>query len=781
MKKTAKSQLYGQDWDWYREVGLFMNNCGMMEKLEEFIKEYVTTFERASDVPAIMRNMYEADVLFRTNFAGSMNAERYNIWWWEVMKCVLPIRQELMPECKLVVPEYSPTKLKMLLTEMGNGKVVALKYAAPKAKSKPTPDEKKQKKTKGKGKDKHAQASQEQQPDTAIVVHQPQPEVATVNTVNMSSDMMRAMKFPDDVNWIIDNACNMLTANGYSIESDMPHGVSAAIRAGLHLLLQGGDEVTYNGIAQGKWSRLKASIWKHLVTVSRTVVVERTQTPRQAAAQSQSPRSQSQSQSADLPDGARSEFDLLAAREFMVELGDDAMNLPVTFLGFVRLASNALKDEMRRTPVIAVHIRDVVKCVLKNVDSFLKPSLVNRVGSYLMREDTTNDDDDDATASGAAPIQTQITVLFPGKDDNAVDMDRALWFASLRAPVVYHLLHELCLDTPHAVQQTYSSHTEAFVLECGAKDSMYPSFKNRLTFWTSLWASLSSRVDALQALSTAHAVVTGVRAEPPAEVAEPEPGATSEIVEAESEPPAVPAHRASSTDFLCKSTAHTLGKSGIKVETLDDIRAVSALNYHVAYEAVNTALHHLDADCYVHTYNDTSTLRAVSMPAGFKFPFWGKVAFGPFVGKCEQRLQLGRVHGLDLYVVPDENGPPCAAWACRITQDSAEATVALRSMPFEVTLPRQSDEGAAKSVVLDMWFLEPLQAHIGKTDVCICRSQHDSDTNAKLPRKTVDNVVASLKRRLDAVYGQVVAEEPAAKVQRQRKDNIPKHLKHILM
>lgn len=242
-------------------------------------------------------------------------------------------------------------------------------------------------------------------------------------------------------------------------------------------------------------------------------------------------------------------------------------------------------------------------------------------------------------------------------------------------------------------------------------------------------------------------------------------------------------HRASSFDILCKSAAYTCGGETccLNVESFDDIRTFSTLNHHVAYEALKCALNHLIADCDVHTYNDTSALRAVSMPAGLKFPFWGRVVFGPFLSKGEQRLQLGRVHGIYLYIVPDENGPPCAAWSCRITQDDAEATVALRSMPFHFTLPQISGEGAAQIVFLDMWYLEPLQTHLGKSDVAICRSQHDADAKARLPKKTVDYVVASLKRSLDAVYEPVVAaEEPPSKTLRQQKD-IPKHLKHILL
>lgn len=245
-------------------------------------------------------------------------------------------------------------------------------------------------------------------------------------------------------------------------------------------------------------------MWKHLVTVSSAVVKQVT------ANESAARQLAANTDSDEIP------FDLLAARELIDELGDDAMTLPVTFLGFVRLASNALRDDMRRTPAIGAHIRDVVKCVMKNVDAFLKPSLVKRVGSFLMNDDDANQSDEQ--------LETHMSVLFPGNNDNAVGMDRALWFTSLRANVVYRLLHEVYLDTPHAVVSTYSSHVEDCGSECAAKDSMYPSFQKRLTFWTSLWTSLGSRIGALKALSTAHEVVTGVPSEPPAEVTgQPEP------------------------------------------------------------------------------------------------------------------------------------------------------------------------------------------------------------------------------------------------------------------
>ena len=54
----------------------------------------------------------------------------------------------------------------------------------------------------------------------------------------------------------------------------MESGVSAVIRAGLHLLLSSSvsPEVMYNGSVHNKWSKLKAAAWQHLVSASRTLV-----------------------------------------------------------------------------------------------------------------------------------------------------------------------------------------------------------------------------------------------------------------------------------------------------------------------------------------------------------------------------------------------------------------------------------------------------------------------------------------------------------------------------
>ena len=139
--------------------------------------------------------MYEMDKTLRLNFSSSMSAARYDNWWWTLMKCILPLRS-CVAGTTMFTTLADVKNIALLKTDMRNGKTVTLKLQKTAPAKVPKPE-----KTKGQSaRAKKAQASPK-------LPKPPEPKTSTDGFLTQTTADMKTMRFPEDVNWIIDHAC----------------------------------------------------------------------------------------------------------------------------------------------------------------------------------------------------------------------------------------------------------------------------------------------------------------------------------------------------------------------------------------------------------------------------------------------------------------------------------------------------------------------------------------------------------------------------------------------
>ena len=178
---------------------------------------------------------------------------------------------------------------------------------------------------------------------------------------------------------------------------------------------------------------------------------------------------------------------------------------------------------------------------------------------------------------------------------------------------------------------------------------------------------------------------------------------------------------------------------------------------------------------------------ATNMGHEFRLPFWGSVVLGEAnVPKNGMKLKIGRVFGVDIFIIADDTFP-CAAWSVKVTQDAQEATMSLGSEKMEIAMPYTNNKGASVSIQLDPFYLKPMNSSLGTAHpIVLCRMQGPCDS--KSHEKATEAAVQNLKRKIVAVHPSVDAlQQPDSKRGKQslldgaRDDkNVPFHLKHIL-
>ena len=130
LKKESRCPIFKDKWPFYEACGTFINQLeerGRLDAFLDLIKADTDNINRRSDLEDIVRNLAEVDKVMRMNYLKSMSADRYEVFYWEAIKCCLPLRQDMPGGHEQVILEFDPTRIALLATQMRHGKQVVLK------------------------------------------------------------------------------------------------------------------------------------------------------------------------------------------------------------------------------------------------------------------------------------------------------------------------------------------------------------------------------------------------------------------------------------------------------------------------------------------------------------------------------------------------------------------------------------------------------------------------------------------------------------------------------
>ena len=217
-----------------------------------------------------------------------------------------------------------------------------------------------------------------------------------------------------------------------------------------------------------------------------------------------------------------------------------------------------------------------------------------------------------------------------------------------------------------------------------------------------------------------------------------------------------------------------------------DFMAVQKLfivQHQVAISIMQNAVSTLNADGLF--IGDGDKLRVAALAGDIRIPFWGQVVIGESsVPKNAQKLKVGKFAGADMFLIPDESYP-CPAWSVEVSQDQLEVSVHMASDKVSVPLPIKCSKNKEIVLRVDGFCLRPMAARVGNTNVPLCRPQSQDDV--KSMEKPVETARATLKRIHNDVYAAELASEASdlnaepCKVKKPKVEDVPAHLKHILL
>ena len=262
--------------------------------------------------------MAAMDSCIRTSYLKSLSSHRFDIVWWEAMKCVLPLRADFdgplgdedesqagdlagePREHECLFSEYDEDRIKLIATEMDMGKTVSLKmpkywHAAKgvSAKAKAAGGKKSGKTVKPDKADKRGTDNGTDKKDA-------------VTEIVQDKALLKNLQFLDDFSWCVDQASNALAANGYIVDIELRHEVACAARKSMHLLWR--QRVVYNCTTHKLWTSLKKAIVKNIACAAAAFLIAKE-------------KEQQDAQEIHSDDDSHcKEIDLLAMRAFVNDL-----------------------------------------------------------------------------------------------------------------------------------------------------------------------------------------------------------------------------------------------------------------------------------------------------------------------------------------------------------------------------------------------------------------------------------------------------------------------------
>ena len=158
------------------------------------------------------------------------------------------------------------------------------------------------------------------------------------------------------------------------------------------------------------------------------------------------------------------DIDLLEARDFFAtHMSQSALSVSVPLMALFRSLAETCKSKFVEQG--SSELGDMVEHILAAVDEAFKPCWVTAILQYV-------DNGSNATEMG---------VLFPMASSHSsagVDNEHAVQVLQLRTSIIYNLLHELTLATPHKVLISLTDIGSGYPLEVAAKETTLNTLRN---------------------------------------------------------------------------------------------------------------------------------------------------------------------------------------------------------------------------------------------------------------------------------------------------------------
>ncbi len=319
LRDCANDDIFGPDgWQAYEACGLLANQLkhgnpnagapppgGGYEAVVRWINASVNNRARPSTLSVFdcIRNMAAMDTLLRVNYQSktSFSQTRFDIFWYECIKCCIPISESVEQDHVLIFTEFSERMKRLrerLSTPLPDGRSVLVKLKHQKIQKENKKDKVEKKvvkkkatippaatktetavKKRGKA-GKAGQASKNNNEDATESAGENEETENTQNTQNLVEPdedeqiELRARKdclFGDDVSEFLNKAAVSLTSRGLVVEAERPDLIALSFRKGLHMLFLE-DATDANGATHKKWPHLKKSLFTTVSTQCRELI-----------------------------------------------------------------------------------------------------------------------------------------------------------------------------------------------------------------------------------------------------------------------------------------------------------------------------------------------------------------------------------------------------------------------------------------------------------------------------------------------------------------------------
>ena len=141
--KGTKDRHFANNWPLYSKLRSFLNNLGESGREQEFqqiLRSYYDTSGNDVSLESVFRNCHEMDVTLTKHYKSSLPPARFEMVWWEGIKCCMPLHALSGHRLCLTAHEGNSAAIGRLAQNMRNGKAVPLKLSK---KLKKSADEKK--------------------------------------------------------------------------------------------------------------------------------------------------------------------------------------------------------------------------------------------------------------------------------------------------------------------------------------------------------------------------------------------------------------------------------------------------------------------------------------------------------------------------------------------------------------------------------------------------------------------------------------------------------------
>ena len=141
--KGTKDRHFANNWPLYSKLGSFLNNLeesGREQEFQQILRSYYDTSGNDVSLESVFRNCHEMDVTLTKHYKSSLPPARFEMVWWEGIKCCMPLHALSGHRLCLTTHEGNSAAIGRLAQNMRNGKAVPLKLSK---KLKKSADEKK--------------------------------------------------------------------------------------------------------------------------------------------------------------------------------------------------------------------------------------------------------------------------------------------------------------------------------------------------------------------------------------------------------------------------------------------------------------------------------------------------------------------------------------------------------------------------------------------------------------------------------------------------------------